>query len=169
MILRETSSASGSVSSSVHSTPTRPAIGNGVAQKIKSTAPDEGPLADSQDDGILLASAQGGTQINIPNDNTRALRSEDLAPEQHPSFWTFVRGFSDYYNQESAEFIGLETSLHPLFTRNSTTSEFIVKEDQMTIRNRDAVNKLMDDMNKKSTIIFNTKNIQAILKRFRKL
>ena len=139
-----------------------------MAQKVKSTAPDEGPLADSQDDGILLASAQGGTQTNIPNDNTRALRSEDLAPEQHPSFWTFVRGFSDYYNQESTEFIGLETSLHPLFTRDSATSDFIVKENQMTIRNLDAVNKLMDDVNRKSTKIFITKNVQAILKRFKK-
>ena len=143
-------------------------MGNGVAEKIKSTAPNERPLADSRDDEILLVPAQGSTQSNIPNDNTRALRSEDLAPEQHPAFWTFVHGFSNYYNQESTEFVGLETSLHPLFTRDSATSDFIVQENQMTVRNLDAVNKLMDDVNKKSNKIFITKNVQAILKRFKK-
>ena len=169
-IVLEGSSASASANSTNLSTDPRPVLGAGVDPKVKSTPPSEEPLAASETDGILSAPAQNSTQVNISNENTRSLRSEDLAPKQHASFWTFVHAFAKFYNQESAEFIGSETSLQPLFTQDSATSEFIVNEEQMTLRNLDAIHKLMDDMKKKNLSMLDktNKNLQAILRRFRK-
>ena len=164
----EISSGSASATSTNMSSDSRPTLGVGVDPKEKSTPPKERPLAASETDEILLAPAQDSNQANISEENTRSLRSEAKAPEQHDAFWSFVHSFAEFYNQEKAEFSGSESSLHPLFTHDSATSKFIVNEDQMTIRNLSAINSLMVDMNKKNLSMFDktNKNLKTILKKF---
>ena len=166
----ETSSGSGSNSatSTNLSTEPRQALGAGVDPRANPT--NVGPLAVSLPDDIQVAPAQEDNQANISEDTTRSLRSEAKAPVQHAAFWSFVHSFAEFYNQEKAEFTGLNSSLHPLFTLDSATSKFIVYEDQMTIRNLNTVKSLMVEMKNKNIMTFDktNKNIKAILKKFAK-
>ena len=168
----ETSSGSGSNSatSTNLSTEPRPTLGVGVDPKEKANPPKVGPLAVSQPDDIQVAPALEDDQANISEDTTRSLRSEAKAPVQHAAFSSFVNSFAEFYNQERAEFKGLNSALHPLFTLDSATSKFKVDENQMTNRNLTTMNELMVEMKKKDVMTFdkNNENMKTILMKYAK-